>query len=279
MLKIFVINLQQRTDRLDFIRMQLNKLALNFEKITAIDGRTLQHPYSIVNYKKFLLNQKRSIALGEIGCAESHRFVWKKMLDEDIKYALILEDDVKILPDIIEFIKGRSWENYDFINLSETKPYSNIKTILDQLLKISLIDRPYPFQLGRLLWKTMENSNKYRIYKINFFTTDQAICECNRAPILSSGYILSRKAAKAYLKTSNKLYYPIDWVWHYSGALLKTAFLSKPLTIQTLNDTNITDRENYNDLTKLQKIQRFLLRTHYSARKLAVWRMYGLRNF
>jgi glycosyl transferase family 25 len=124
----------------------------------------------------------------------------------------------------------------------------------------------------------MENSNKYHIYKINILTKTQAIFECNRAPILACGYILSKNAAKAYLERSNNLYYPIDWVWHYSGALLKTAFLRNPLIMQTFNDTNIDGRESHNHLTKFQKIQRYFMRTHYTARKFATWRMYGLRN-
>lgn len=278
MLKIFLINLDHRLDRLNFISSQLNKLNLKFEKITAIDGKNLSHPYSIVNYRKFLLNQRRSIVLGEIGCAESHRYIWRKILNENISHALILEDDVNISPEIIAFIKEEKWITYDFINLSEFKPYNTKKLILDQLHRLSVTIRPLPFQKNRSLWKAMENSNKCRIYKINLLNNNQAICECNRAPILASGYIISKKAAEAYLKTSNKLYYPIDWVWHYSGALVKTAFLSTPLINQILNDTNISGRDNCNHLTKFQKIQRFFFRTHYSFRKLATWRMYGLRN-
>jgi glycosyl transferase family 25 len=279
MLKIFLINLQKRTDRLNFISSQLNELGLNFEKITAIDGMTLPLSYPIVNYQKFLINQKRPIVQGEIGCAESHRFIWKKMLNENIDYALALEDDVEISPEIIELIEKENWKNYDFINISEHKPYNTTEILLNQLRQLQLTIRPFPFQKGRNLWKTMENSNKYHIYKIDILNKSNAICECNRAPILASGYIISKKAANAYLKTSNQLYYPIDWVWHYSGALLKTAFLSKPLITQILNDTNIYNRKGGSVLTNYQIIKRFFLRTHYSARKLAVWRMYRLRNF
>jgi glycosyl transferase family 25 len=279
MLKIFVINLEKRPDRLNFIKLQLDTLGLDFEKIIAIDGITLPLPYPIVNYQKFLINHKRPIVQGEIGCAESHRFIWKKMLNEKIDYALVLEDDVEISPEIIEFIEGENWKNYDLINISEFKPYNTTETLLNQLRELQLTIRPFPFQKGRDLWKTMENSNKYHIYKIDILNKSNAICECNRAPILASGYIISKKAAKAYLKTSNRLYYPIDWVWHYSGALLKTAFLSKPFIIQILNDTNINGRIEYNHLTKFQRIQRFFIRTHYIARKLATLRLYVLRNF
>jgi glycosyl transferase family 25 len=278
MLKIFVINLDHRADRLEFLTNQLKKFDLSFDRIPAINGNFLTSPYPIANYKRFLLNQKRPIVPGEIGCAESHRLIWKKMLDENISYALILEDDVKISSEIIEFIKEKYWINYDFINLSESKPYNTTEKILSQLKQLSLTIRPLPFQSGRSLWQTMENSNKYHIYKINILTKTQAIFECNRAPILACGYILSKNAAKAYLERSNNLYYPIDWVWHYSGALLKTAFLRNPLIMQTFNDTNIDGRESHNHLTKFQKIQRYFMRTHYTARKFATWRMYGLRN-
>lgn len=42
------------------------------------------------------------LSMGEVGCFESHRSVWKHMVDQSIPSALILEDDVAVLPDAFE---------------------------------------------------------------------------------------------------------------------------------------------------------------------------------
>lgn len=96
------------------------------------DGNDIERPPSI-RCKSW----PREMKIGEIGCVYSHRQVWKDMIDHQVPYALVLEDDSVIqdkekLDDMIEYFNQSS---YEFLNLmvhpwqSDTisqnyKPYS-----------------------------------------------------------------------------------------------------------------------------------------------------------
>ncbi|MBO9450648.1 glycosyltransferase family 25 protein [Tropicibacter sp. R16_0] len=41
-----------------------------------------------------------TLSAGEVGCFLSHRACWQKIVDEDLDYALIAEDDLSITPDL-----------------------------------------------------------------------------------------------------------------------------------------------------------------------------------
>lgn len=89
-MKIFIVNLKKSVERRLKMEAQLNALGLSAEFIDAVDGRLMSE------------DEKRSVTAdvnyaflpGEIGCALSHQKIYKKMIDENIDNALILEDDV-----------------------------------------------------------------------------------------------------------------------------------------------------------------------------------------
>lgn len=81
---------------------QLAHLGLQYEFYGAVDGGQLTD----VDVARFC-NQKwakrhigRTLLKGEIGCALSHLGVYKKIVDENLPMALVLEDDACLLPDI-----------------------------------------------------------------------------------------------------------------------------------------------------------------------------------
>lgn len=41
---------------------------------------------------------KRPMTMGEVGCFLSHYNIWKKMIEQNITDALILEDDIRFEP-------------------------------------------------------------------------------------------------------------------------------------------------------------------------------------
>ena len=125
MLKIFLINLDSRPDRLAYVSKQLDELGLDFIRISAVVGKNLNlEEQRLFDKRGFILEQKKELVLGEIGCAMSHRLIWQKMLDENIDHALILEDDVNIDEYLVDFLKKTiHYQAFDFLNLSFTKPY------------------------------------------------------------------------------------------------------------------------------------------------------------
>ena len=110
-MKIFIINLERRKDKLDRIKERIKKIQNNedIEIIKAVDGNNINTEYLSVNKYKVNSkwrdnNNKRPIKLGEIGCSLSHYKIWKRIVEEKIKFAIILEDDAVFSDDYNEKI-------------------------------------------------------------------------------------------------------------------------------------------------------------------------------
>ena len=138
-MKTFIINLEQRKDRLDKLTTQLNEYEFDWERFPAVNGYKLT--YGQVRDMGFdickewvdpLLN--RRMTLNEIACAISHYNLWKKCveLDEPI---LVLEDDVVFLPESnfdLNHAKGLL-RSFDMVYLDHTEMMPNKKVILSDL--------------------------------------------------------------------------------------------------------------------------------------------------
>lgn len=105
---IFVINLPKDTQKKANISELLKSFDLGFAIVDAVNGSDLsvEQIAKVVDRKKTIKNRKRELSAGEIGCALSHIGVWKKMLTDDIKAAIILEDDATFGNDFINIIKA-----------------------------------------------------------------------------------------------------------------------------------------------------------------------------
>jgi glycosyl transferase family 25 len=67
----------------------------DFERVSAIDGSKLDHDALTRIYDAELNYQQYHSVLtpGEIGCYLSHRKVWQKIVNENLYFALVFEDD------------------------------------------------------------------------------------------------------------------------------------------------------------------------------------------
>lgn len=104
---IFVINLARHSERRAFMEMQLNAIGLDFEVFAAVDGRLLTSEELAKSYdaELALTTLGRDLTPGEIGCALSHLAVYRKIIADDLPFALIFEDDALIgsqFPDVCE---------------------------------------------------------------------------------------------------------------------------------------------------------------------------------
>lgn len=275
MLPIFYINLDRRSDRNDSMRKKLEKLSLPASRISAIDGFKInESDMSFVNYEKFILRMKRPISQGEVGCAMSHRLLWKIILEENIPYALILEDDVNIHANLISLLQTpNTYQRYDFINLSSNEPYFLSNYHLEQIINDER-------DIGRgtnneKLFKSLDWGNNWKIYGLSRLTENVIACECDPVPALTSGYIISNHAARHFLSASDSLFFPIDYTWRYAAGKLKQSFLTKPLIVQTEEGTDISGRDSKYSLSLKQKWQRWQLKRQHNPRKLDVKRIYG----
>jgi glycosyl transferase, family 25 len=94
----YVINLARSTDRRAHITAELKKTGMDYEIMTAVDGRevnlgdrTLIDP---------ALREVTQFLSGTAGAALSHLSVCRKIIESGLTMALVLEDDVTLPPDL-----------------------------------------------------------------------------------------------------------------------------------------------------------------------------------
>lgn len=92
--KIFVINLKDKEHRFrKFEEIGDNRIE-RFEAIDSRENRKIYENFSLRLNPVGLVSQFYfSEAFGAIGCYLSHYLIWKKMIQENIEWALVLEDD------------------------------------------------------------------------------------------------------------------------------------------------------------------------------------------
>lgn len=99
----YVINLARSVDRREHITAQLKKTSLDYEIITAVDGRNLDlGDTSIIDPSMPFIDPSlpvvdAGLAAGSAGAALSHLSVYRKVIADGLDEALVLEDDL-ILP-------------------------------------------------------------------------------------------------------------------------------------------------------------------------------------
>ncbi len=103
---IFVINVKSHVERRQYITQELQKLALPYRMIEAVDGQLLSDDeiQKVYSEKETIKYTKRPLSNGEIACALSHISIYQTMLAEDIKEAIILEDDAALNQQFIETV-------------------------------------------------------------------------------------------------------------------------------------------------------------------------------
>lgn len=163
----------------------LKKYTLDFELITAIEGKKLKDidKYINLNKLKCIENINRELTPGEIGCILSHQLIYKKILDENITYALILEDDINLNLNI-NILKEINFEELTFDTL--LLGYSGA-LMEDLYLKNTVL---------------MKINNIY------------SICKLKEQAYGTYGYIVSLNGAKKLLKQTSTFTLPID---HHTG--------------------------------------------------------------
>jgi len=174
--QIYVINMSSSSDRFNYISQQLEQQNLSFKRIPGVDIKERQDLknkyYSKVRNK---LDYHTPLTDGEIGCYIAHRNAWKAILDDDIDFGLVLEDDA--------YLK----ENLKLIldNLHNTKSDWDILKLAD------LSTSP----------RKGTNIEKFQKFDIQSYY---------KPPTLCIAEVITRKGAKILLNLSNTFGRPVD---------------------------------------------------------------------
>ncbi len=96
MLKVYIVSLKKDTEKRRVISNTLNNYDIKFDFVDAIYGKELSDStLDLYRVKSTgaIIERGFPATAGEIGCALSHLMVYQDMLDNNIKWACILEDD------------------------------------------------------------------------------------------------------------------------------------------------------------------------------------------
>lgn len=223
---IFIISLKNDSQRRSLLSNFLPKEIIN-NYFPALDFRNKSENEleKFMDLNKLIKNEiyNRKLTGGEIGCAESHKSIYKYMEINNLPFALILEDDV---------VPQKKWQNKLGKVLNDLKLIGNEKALVCNIgidyyrstpsknILISFI----PFIFCKI------------IKLVNFQKTDL---------FLAHSYIINLKGARNILNKYKK-YESVcdDWKFFYQDKCLDYVFISECIFIQntTLN-SNIRERQ------------------------------------
>ena len=95
---VYVINMAENTERLARVRAELTKAGIEWERLEAVNGRSLSASRLAEVYDGEA-NRRRArhpLVPGEIGCYLSHLAAWQRLVDSDAPGAIVLEDDFRV---------------------------------------------------------------------------------------------------------------------------------------------------------------------------------------
>jgi GR25 family glycosyltransferase involved in LPS biosynthesis len=98
--KAFILHLERAASRKANVQALKAALPIESEVVGAIDGARLTPPEVDAAYarRRFEPRYPFALAATEIGAFLSHRAAWRRIVDEDLDFAFIFEDDAEIDP-------------------------------------------------------------------------------------------------------------------------------------------------------------------------------------
>jgi len=117
---IFVVSLKNALERRKHINKQFMTQQIEFQYFDAIEPHQIEE--ALKNTGIELKNC--SLTKGEIGCLLSHISLWKKIIDNNLPYMAIFEDDIYLGENVKAFLTDASWidKHSDLIKLEEFTP-------------------------------------------------------------------------------------------------------------------------------------------------------------
>lgn len=94
-MKTYLVHLPKNTDRLASMDRQLKKFGIEYETMAVIaKDLSKKELHRRVNFVRSYIAHGRRLSIAEIGCSLSKQVIYRWMVEQNIPYALILEDDV-----------------------------------------------------------------------------------------------------------------------------------------------------------------------------------------
>jgi glycosyl transferase family 25 len=144
-MRIYLINLARRPDRLAAMIRQTVPLDLRLERIEAVDARR-EEPGKVNRWftERGPLGE---IPMGDKACLLSHRQAWEMFLASGDRHAVFLEDDVRLSASAGALLTGDDWvpADTDIVKLEHYGPPGQ-RVLLDKIRAVG-----EDFRLGAML--------------------------------------------------------------------------------------------------------------------------------
>lgn len=155
---VFVINLDPNSERMSSMKKQLDALGVPYSRFegtrgSALDENALLEHYSPkINYKCYY----RPLTRGEIGIYFSNLRLWQRIVDDDLDYAISLEDDIllgKNFPDAIKAIEKINipWDCIKLGNPGKKKRVLRSIDIKGTSFRLARTSKPPTFCVGQAI--------------------------------------------------------------------------------------------------------------------------------
>jgi GR25 family glycosyltransferase involved in LPS biosynthesis len=227
---MYVINLEQRTDRWDSVISESLRNKLDLTRVDAVVAGSIDASNCIY------------MPPGVVATWKSHQSVFREFLSTSDPYCLILEDDF-VVPRMSHKLNAALHEGYasfDFIQvgflITSNIEYVDFKLqnwfdMLKKLLSIQF------FRLGRMRYF----SNKLTVSE-QIGVPSELVLNDIRAG--GHAYIISRRFAEAGLKMNEPVFFSTDGVFMALGKSrnFKMARFRKPFINQTNSPTSVSQR-------------------------------------
>jgi len=96
--RCYLLNLDRSPERLTHMHAQLTRLGIDYERVPGVDGMALDD----TSFREHTRENRyyKPIRCGEVGCQLGHLKALQCFVDSGARYALILEDDAELDPDL-----------------------------------------------------------------------------------------------------------------------------------------------------------------------------------
>lgn len=237
-INIYFINVNKSKDRLRSIHNEFKKIGINkYNRFSGIDTEN----YNLSQEEKYLfrnLSKKSKKKNGRIGCALSHFYLWKKILIENKKEALILEDDIIFKKNFVK----------NFNKLMKMKDDFDIIFLYYDINDKNRIRNENNWRYNRFISYKLPNHNKLRDNYLNNDITHLLANGWNGLGAVA--YYINRNAIKNFMKTIDNrgIYRSIDYFIYDHYNKIKIGYVNKPII--DLNNQNFPSVRIYNNRKK-----------------------------
>jgi glycosyl transferase family 25 len=134
-MRAYLINLERRSDRLRKMTDQLNALGIDFERVDALDARSVPDGELACRFRDD--GPLGIIPKGDKCCALSHALAWQAFARSGESHAIILEDDVALDHTAAALLRDDAWipGNVDLLKLERYGP-PNQRVLIDERVSV-----------------------------------------------------------------------------------------------------------------------------------------------